>query len=110
VSREVDNYIERQKSPQKEISQRLRDIILKTFPNTVEEMKLGVPWYEGKYYIVALKNYVNLGFSLKGLSSKEIGLFEGGGKTMKHVKIRSLEELDEEKIVELLKVVKEGSI
>ena len=70
-------------------------------------MKLGVPWYEGKYYIVALKNYVNLGFSLKGLSNKEVGLFEGGGKTMKHVKIRSLEEIDEEKIIELLKVVKE---
>ena len=110
MSREVDDYIERQKSPQKEICQRLRNIILETFPNIVEEMKLGVPWYEEKYYIVALKNYVNLGFSLKGLSSKEIGLFEGGGKTMKHVKIRSLEEIDEEKIVELLKVVREGSI
>ena len=110
MSREVDDYIERQKSPQKEICQRLRNIILKTFPNIVEEMKLGVPCYEGTYYIVALKNYVNLGFSLKGLSSKEIGLFEGGGKTMKHVKTRSLEEIDEEKIVELLKVVKEGSI
>ena len=110
MSREVDDYIERQKSPQKEICQRLRNIILETFPNIVEEMKLGVPWYEGKYYIVALKNYVNLGFSLKGLSSKEIGLFEGGGKTMKHVKIPSLEEIDEEKIVELLKVVKERSI
>ena len=28
---------------------------------------------------------------------------------MKHIKIRSLEAIDEEKIVELLKVVKEGS-
>jgi len=109
LSKEVGYYIERQKSPQKEICQRLRNIILETFPNIKEEMKLGVPWYEGKYYIVALKNSVNLGFSLKGLSSKEIGLFEGGGKTMKHVKIRSPEEIDEKKIVELLRLVKEGS-
>jgi hypothetical protein len=109
LSKEVDDYIEKQKSPQKEICQRLRNIILNTFPNIKEEMKLGVPWYEGKYYIVALKNYVNLGFSLKGLSSKEVGLFEGGGKTMKHMKFRSLAEIDEGKIVELLKVVKEGS-
>jgi len=109
MAKEVDDYITKQKSPQKEICQRLRDIILKTSPNITEEMKLGVPWYEGKYYIVALKNYVNLGFSLKGLSSKETRLFEGGGKTMKHVKIRSLEEIDEEKIVALLKIVKEGS-
>lgn len=106
MSKEVDDYIEKQKSPQKEICQRLRDIILKTSPNIKEEMKLGVPWYEGKYYIVALKNYVSLGFSLEGLSSKEIGLFEGGGKTTKHIKVRSLEEIDEEKIVALLKVVK----
>ncbi|MFC1931272.1 DUF1801 domain-containing protein [Chloroflexota bacterium] len=109
MSKEVDDYITKQKLPQKEICQRLRDIILKTFPNIREEMKLGVPWYEGKYYIVALKNYVNLGFSLKGLSGEEVGLFKGGGKTMKHVKIRSLEEIVEAKIVELLKVVKDGS-
>ena len=105
--KEVDDYIGKQKSPQKEICQQLRMIILKTFPGIKEEMKLGVPGYEDRYYIVALKNHVNLGFSLKGLSGEEIGLFEGGGKTMKHVKIRSLDELDEEKIVELLRVVKE---
>lgn len=107
MSKEVDDYIEKQKSPQKEICQRLRNIILETFPDIKEEMELGVPWYEGKYYIVALKNYVNLGFSLKGLSNKEARLFEGG-KTMKHVKIRALEEIDAKKIVELLKVVKGG--
>jgi len=43
------------------------------------------------------------------LSNEEIGLFEGSGKTMKHLKLRSLEEIDEKKIVELLRVVKKGS-
>ena len=62
--------------------------------------------YEGKYYIVALKDHVNLRFSLKGLSSKEVGFFEGGGKT-KHIKIRAISEIDERKIVELLKIVKD---
>ena len=51
-------------------------------------MKLGVPWYEGKYYIVALKDRVNLGFSLKGLSKEEVSLFKGGGKTMKIIENR----------------------
>jgi hypothetical protein len=69
-------------------------------------MKLGVPWYEGKYYMVALKNQVNLGFSIEGLSGQEIGLLEGGGKTTKHIKIRSLAEIDEDRIVTLLKMVK----
>ena len=69
-------------------------------------MKLGVPWYEGKYYIVALKDHVNLGFSLKDLSKEEVELFKGGGKTMKHVNISSLNEIDETNIVKLLRVVK----
>ena len=102
----VEQYIEKQKSPHKEIIQKLRTIILKTFPNIKEEFKLGVPWYEDKYYIVGLKDHVNLGFSLKGLSEKEKKFFEGSGKTMRHIKIYSLKEIDEKKIVELLKVVK----
>jgi uncharacterized protein YdhG (YjbR/CyaY superfamily) len=101
----VNKYIEKQESPQREIVQKLRKIILKTFPEINEEMKLGVPWYEEKYYIVALKDHVNLGYSLKGLSKEERELLEGGGKTMKHIKVYSLEKMDEKKIVELLKVV-----
>ncbi|MFC1941257.1 DUF1801 domain-containing protein [Chloroflexota bacterium] len=107
MDKKVENYMEKQKLPQREICQKLRRIILKTFPNIKEEMKLGVPWYEEKYYIVALKDHANLGFSLKGLSREETELFEGGGKTMKHIKISSLNEIDETKIVKLLKVVKD---
>lgn len=106
MDEDVNEYIEKQKSPQREIVQKLRDIILKTYPNIQEKMKLGVPWYEGKYYIVALKDHVNLGFSLKGLSKEEQELFEGSGKTMKHIKIHSVKDIDEEKIVKLLKLIK----
>jgi hypothetical protein len=107
LSKEVDDYIQKQKSPQREICQALRQIILQQFPGIREEMKLGVPYYEDKYYIVALKNCVNLGFSLKGLSLKEIKLFEGGGKTTKHIKVRSLAEIDKPRIVQLLEMVNE---
>ena len=106
IDKNVDDYIEKQKSPQKEICIRIRKIILKTFPDIKEEMKMGVLWYEGKYYIVALKDHVNLGFSLKGLSKKEQELFEGSGKTMRHIKVYSLKEIDDEKIIKLLKIVK----
>ena len=60
---------------------------------------MGVPWYEGKYYIVALKYHCNLGFSIKGLSKKEKSFLEGSGKTMKHIKIYSSKEIDEKKIL-----------
>jgi hypothetical protein len=109
----VDDYVKKQKSPQKEICQRLRIIILTTYPEINEEMKVGVPCYGctkeepcGKFYIAALKDHVNLGFSLKGLTKQQQGLFEGSGKTMKHIKVYSLEEIDEKKIIRFLKIVK----
>lgn len=107
MDKKVDEYIEKLKSPQKEVCGKLREIIFNTFPDIKEEMKWGVPSYEdGKYYFVALKTHVNLGFSLKGLSKEEIALFEGGGKTMKHIKISSLKDIDEKRVVELLKLIK----
>jgi hypothetical protein len=83
----------------------LRQIILRTFPNINEELKMGVPWYEGNYYIVALKDHVNLGFSLENLSKEEKALLEGAGKTMRHIKIRSLKDINEKEIVRLLRIV-----
>jgi len=106
MDKKVTNYIEKQKSPQQEILSKLREIITRNFPGTREEMKWGVPNYEGKYYIVALKDHVNLGFSLKGLSKEEQKLLEGSGKTMKHIKFYSLSDIDEKRIVRLLNMVK----
>jgi hypothetical protein len=109
LTNEVDAYIQKQKSPQREICQALRQIILQQFPEIREEMKLGVPYYQDRYYIVALKDHVNLGFSIKDLSPEEVKLFQGGGKTTKHIKVRSLAEIDEARIVRLLKLVNERS-
>ncbi len=70
---------------------------------------MGVPWYEGKFYVVALRDHVNLGFSVKGLSENHMALLEGKGKIMRHVKFYSLEDVDEAKIVKLLKILPERS-
>ncbi len=106
MNAKVDDYIQKQKSPQQEICQELRRIILKTFPDAKEEMKWGVPAFaDGKFYIVALKDHVNLGFSIEGLSKDEIALFDGGGKTMKHIEIGTLQGIDEKRIARLLKMV-----
>ena len=102
----VDEYINKQASPQKEICQALRALINKTFPGAKEEMKWGVPAFaDGNYYIVALKDHVNLGFTLKGLTKEDEKLFDGGGKTMKHVEVDAPENIDEQRIVTLLKLV-----
>ena len=105
MDKKVAEYLEKQKSPHKEICQKLRDIILNTFPDITEEIKYGVPYYGEKYYIVALKTHVNLGFSITGLKKEEIALLEGSGKTTRHIKINTLEDIDEKKIIKLLKMV-----
>jgi hypothetical protein len=107
---QVEKYIENQKSPQREIVQRLRSIILKTFPNITEEFKMGVPWYEEKFYVVALKDHVNLGLSVKGLSEQEKALFEGKGQLMRHTKFYSLEDVNETRVTKLLKLVADKSV
>jgi hypothetical protein len=102
----VDSYINKQPSPQREICQHLRELILKVLPGIKEEMMWGVPVFAGgKFYIGALKNHVNLGFAIKGLTKEEIALFEGGGKTMKHIKVYTVDNIDEERIAGLLKLV-----
>jgi hypothetical protein len=106
MDKKVDAYIEKQPSPQKEICQALRALINKTFPGVKEEMKWGVPAFaDGNYYIVALKDHVNLGFTIKGLTKEDEKLFDGGGKTMKHIEVASVAGIDEKRIIDLLKLV-----
>ena len=110
TSAEVEKYLKRQKSPQQDIARRLREIILKTLPGIKEEFKMGVPWYEGKFYVVALRDHVNLGFSVKGLSERDMALFEGKGKMMRHIKFYSLEDVDEARVTKMLRLVAEKSV
>jgi hypothetical protein len=104
MNKEVTEYIEKQKSPQKVICRKLRSIILKALPQVDEKIKMGVAWY-GKYYIVALKDSVNMGFSVEGLSKEDMDNFKGKGKLMRHLKFKEPEEIDEKKIARLVKLV-----
>jgi hypothetical protein len=111
MDKEVEEYIEKQKSPQKEIIQKVRKIFKKTLPSCEEKMAWGcVTVAGGKFYIAAMKNRVHVGFSISGLNKEEIGLFEGSGKTMRHIKIPSLKDIDEEKLVKLIKIVDKKAI
>jgi hypothetical protein len=110
MDKQVDEYIKKQASPQKEILQKIRNIFLKTIPNCEEKRAWGVVAFaNGKFYIAAIKDRVHVGFAINGLSKEEIGLFEGSGKTMRHLKIRSMEDIDEENLVKLIIMVDKKS-
>ena len=111
MGRKVIEYIEKQKSPQKEILQKVREIFQKTLPDCEEKMAWGVVTFAGgKFYIAAMKSRVHVGFAITGLSKEEISLFEGTGKTMRHIRIPTLEDIDEKTLVKLIKMVDEKAI
>ena len=106
MNKQVEEYIEKQNSQQKEIIKEVRKIFNKTLPDSKEEKAWGVIVIAGgKFYIAAMKTRVHVGFSIVGLDKEEINLFEGTGKTMRHVKIHSIEDIDEGKLVGLIKLI-----
>ena len=111
MDKNVREYIKKQPSPQKEILLKVREIFLKTLPDCKEKMTWGVVVFgDNKFYIASMKTRVHVGFAINDLSQEEIKLFEGNGKTMRHIKIHSLDEIDETKLVQLIKIVNKKSI
>ena len=106
----VDKYIEKQKDPNKKILKRLRKIIKKTVPRIKGEVKMGVPWYEGKYYLVSLKDHVNMGFAFNSILEKYKDKLEGKGKYMRHIKFFTEEDVNEKELVTLIKATKKGYV
>jgi hypothetical protein len=106
MDEKVMEYIEKQESSQKEMILKIRDIFYKTLTKCDEKFGWGVIVLgDDKFYIGSMKNRVHVGFAIAGLSNEEIKLFEGSGKTMRHIKIHSLGDIDEAKLVELIKLV-----
>ncbi|MFA5032853.1 MAG: DUF1801 domain-containing protein [bacterium] len=111
MDKKIAGYINKQKSPQKEILEKVRQIFLKTLVDCDEKMNWGVITFaENKFYIVALKERVHVGFAINGLDKEEISQFEGSGKTMKHIKIQTLKDIDEKKLTKLIKLVSEKAV
>jgi len=111
MEKQIKKKKKKQKSPQKEIIQKVRKIFKKTLPNCEEKMRWGVITFGvGKFYLAAMKNRVHVGFAIPGLNKDEVGLFEGTGKTMRHIKISKLEDIDQEKLAKLIEIVNKKAI
>jgi hypothetical protein len=104
----VNSYIKKRPSPQKEILTALRKIILKTLPNAHEEIKMGVPWFEGKFYLACIHDHVNMGFCYNKMLSKYKKELEGKGQYMRHIKFFSEKDIDGNKLIKLIKAAHDG--
>ena len=100
-------YIAALPSPQREICQSLRELILDNFPQLHEEFKHNYPayYYERKRICSTggFKNHANLeldyGAHLKDAKGRVVGV----GKNIRHIKIRSLDEIDSDYFTELIR-------
>ena len=102
----IDQYIEKQKPKEKKLIQEARKLIFDTIPECEEFFQWGVLCYsKGKIYLAAMKDRIHIGFSIIDLSKEEIEMFEGSGKTARHIKISSLNELEEKNIAKYVEMV-----
>jgi len=92
-------------SPVREITERLRALIIDEYPEVVE-----VPWPKQRIigygvgpkkmsehfcYIGAYRAHVNLGFYYGAELADPRGLMEGTGKKLRHIKVKNIEKVDQ---------------
>ncbi len=100
-------YIASLPSPQREICQSLRALILSNFPQISEEFKWNYPayYYNGKRICSTggFKDHATLeldyGAHLKDVKGRIVGV----GKNIRHIKIKSVEQVDADYFVDLLR-------
>jgi len=106
MDKNIKGYIEKQNSLEKELLKKARTLILNTIPECDEFFQWGVLCYcKGKIYLAAMKGRIHVGFSIIGLQKEDIKLFEGSGKTARHIKIYSEKDFDEKNIANLVKMI-----
>jgi len=99
-------YLAQLPESRRAIIEQLRAILFKNVPNCQEAMAWGVLCYNDLFYLANLPKQVTMGFSILGLTPAEIKEFQGGGKTMRHLKFNSFESIDEKKVRQLIDLVK----
>ncbi len=106
LKKTVDDHIAGLPPLQKEIASALRQIIRKTVPALAETIKWGMPCYVGTgnvCSIMAFQSHVNLAFFRGVELTDQDGLLEGTGKGMRHIKIRSRQDIRRAAISTLVK-------
>ncbi|HVU03630.1 MAG TPA: DUF1801 domain-containing protein [Polyangiaceae bacterium] len=103
----VDGFFARQPPALRPITDRLRQMVKRAAPAATSTIKWGMPFYAiGETMMCAIgahASHVNLILpGAPGTYDDPRGLLTGEGKTGRHLKIRSLEELPEKDVVRFL--------
>jgi hypothetical protein len=102
TAKSVEEYIAGLPASQATIVERVRAVFKSAAPDVRESIKWAQPVYEdgGPFaYIKAFPKAVNVGFWRGADLADPDGVFEGDGDRMRHVKVRTVEELDEDRLL-----------
>ena len=112
MNEQVTAYISKAPSEQREIMELVRSLIHESGPDITEEFKWNRPIFKSAKdiaYLQASKNHVNLGFygGFEKLNDPD-GLLEGTGKTMRHIKLRTVSAIDKALLSEWFTILSKG--
>lgn len=88
-----------------EIVEAVRTLVNKTFKSTSEEVKYGgILFTSGVQFcgVFAYKEHVSVEFGSGAKIEDDIGLLEGSGKGRRHLKLRSVAEVQSKRLAEYL--------
>lgn len=98
MSRAVDEFVKRRVRPElRPVVTLLRRLMRENAPSASEEIKYGIPMWVGTYAFAFLnptRTVVTFGFSHGVHLTDRYGLLKGRGKWARHVKLRSVEDVN----------------
>ena len=101
----VDEYIAGLEGWQADVVSKVRQVVLDTAPGAQEAIKWAQPVFDSNgpfCYIKAFKKSVNFGF-WRGVDIEDPhGLLQGSGERMRHVKLASVEDIDEDALASFI--------
>jgi hypothetical protein len=109
MNEQVTEYIDQAPAAQKEIMNFVRSLMHECVPSLVEEYKWSRPVFKTSKdfaYLLSSKSHVTLGFSRNLDKLNDPGnRLEGSGKTMRHIKMKSVSDVSREQLADWITAV-----
>ncbi len=104
-SKDVDSVLKGLDPRMRLLIDKLRRIVKRALPNATETVKWGRPTYtlrgENVAWILNYRDHVDLGFFMGAKLKSE--LLEGTGKSLRHIKVRTVKDINRKEFTRLLK-------
>lgn len=110
MNQHVTHYINNAPETQKEIMKEIRSLIHASIQDVVEDFKWNRPVYrvtKDFAYLKSAKNHVTVGFFNAENIDDPDNLLVGSGKDMKHIKLKSVDDINSEVLIRWLRAVAE---